>query len=208
MKKRGYIILISILLLGVLIGIGRFVIKEYMNNKFEKHAIEKYGFEISYPKSYKEVVISGDDKKGILSGITTSESGEQISEYIQNLNFAETVKNLKNEVNGIKLLIEAISIEKTTLSLEEICDRYVVMFQIYNEERIIKDSKFEIIKINEEDVGKVTIRVKGENEDAMVVAYLLSLDDKEITVTFIGTETLLAKRENEINKIINSLKIN
>lgn len=207
MKKRGYIILISIFLLGILIGIGRYEITRYLNNKLEKNIIEEFGFEISYPRTYKDISVSGDDTSKLLSGITTTQSGEQISEYMQNLNFVKTVRNLKNEINGIKLLVEAINIEKTSLSLEEICKRYVVMFKIYNEEKKIKDSNYEIINIDGNNAGKVTIKIKGESEDSMLVAYLLSLENKEITLTFIAPELVAIKCENEINKIVNSIKI-
>ena len=207
MKKKGYIILISILLLGIIIGVGKFIIQRYNVNKLEKDIIEKYGFEISYPKSYKEINVTENKDSEILSNIETIESGEQISEYIQNLNLVETVRNLKSEYNGIKLLIEAINIEKTTLSLEEICNRYVVMFRIYNEDKTIKESNFEIIELDGKKAGKVKIKVEGEKEDVIVIAYLMSLEEKEITVTFTAPEYIATKHEKEINKIINSLKI-
>ena len=127
---------------------------------------------------------------------------------MQNLNFVETVRNLKNELTGIRLIIEAINTEKTELDLEEICKRYVVMFQIYNEEKVIRESINEKVNIDGKEAGKVTIKVKGEEEDSILVAYLMPLEDKEITVTFIGSESMIDKSHKEIDKIINSLKIN
>ena len=62
MKKRGYIILISILLLGIIIGVGRFAYDVYKQKKLVKHVVDGYGFEISYPKTYKDVTESGEIK--------------------------------------------------------------------------------------------------------------------------------------------------
>ena len=207
MRKKGYIILLSIILLGILLGIVSYAIENYLENKLEKHVIEEYGFEISYSKKYKDIRVSGDNTSEILSNITTEVSGEEISEYMQNVNFTEVVKELKNEKDRIKLSVEALNIEKTALSLEEICNRYIVMFRIYNEERSILEKNTEIITIDGKEVGRVTIKIKGENEHTILRAYLLSLEDKEITVTFITPESAFTKNEKQINKIIKSLKV-
>ena len=205
MNKKGWIILISVFVLGILFGMGKFFYSKYKDNAFEANVISEYNFEISYPKAYKDAI--SNDVSSDMNNVLTKESGEIISEYMENLNLVEVVKNLKNESNGIKLNIEAIYTEKTSLDLEEICKRYAVMFKIYNEERVIKENINEIINIGGYEAGKVTLKVKGEKEDAIVIAYLLSLEDREITVKFIGSESMILKNEKEINKIINSLKI-
>ena len=81
------------------------------------------------------------------------------------------------------------------------------MFRIYNEERSILEKNTEIITIDGKEVGRVTIKIKGENEHTILRAYLLSLEDKEITVTFITPESAFTKNEKQINKIIKSLKV-
>lgn len=207
MRKKGYLILIGVIILGVLLGILQIGIEYYKENKLEKHVIEKYGFEIAYSKKYKDVSKSGDNTSELLSNITTEVSGEQISEYMENLNFTEVVKDLKNEKDKIRFSVEALNTEKTSLSLEEICNRYIVMFRIYNEERNIIEKNTEIITIDGKEAGKVTIKIKGENENTILRTYLFSLEDKEITVTFITPESTFIKNEKQINKIINSLKI-
>lgn len=207
MRKKGYLILIIAIVLGVLLGVLQYGIEYYKENKLEKHVIEKYGFEISYSKKYKDVSKSGDNTSELLSNITTKVSGEEISEYMENLNFTEVVKELKNEKDKIRFSIEALNIKKTSLSLEEICNRYIVMFRIYNEEKNIIEKNTEIITIDGKEVGKVTLKIKGENEHTILRAYLLSLEDKEITVTFITPESNFIKNEKQINKIINSLKL-
>lgn len=207
MKKKGYIILISIIIFGILLGIGIFGIEKYKENKLKNHIIEKYGFEISYPDTYKDISTSEDNKSEILEGISQTVSGEKYSEYYQSLNLVETVKKLKNEKSRIKLQIEAIKIEKTALQLEEICNRYITMFKVYNEEKVIQSQNSEIIKINDVDAGKVTLKIKGEDSNAVMTTYLISTEEKEITITFIGSEEQMTKNEKQINKIINSLKI-
>lgn len=206
MKKAGYKLILVIILLGILFGIGSFVFNKVQENALVSHKYEKYNFEISYPKLYKDEKKSGDTENNILSNVTVKESGEQISEYMKNINFVEVLEELKNDKKQTRLIIEAINKEKTQLTMEEICKRHVIMFKIYNEEAKIVESKNELIQLNGEEVGKVTIEVEGEKENSILIAYLISLPDREITITFITPKKLFENNKNEINKIIKSIK--
>lgn len=206
MKKTGYKLILIIILLGIIFGIGSFLFERIKENKLVKHEYEEYNFEISYSNLYKDEKKSGDSEKNILSNLTVTESGEQISDYMKNLKFVEVLEELKNDKKQIRLIIEAINKEKTQLTLEEICKRYVVMFKIYNDEAKVVTTEKEVIQINGEQIGKVTIEVEGKKENSILTAYLISLPDKEITVTFITPKKFFENNEKEINRIIKSIK--
>lgn len=206
MKKTGYKLIVIIVLLGIILGIGSFLFERIKENKLVKHEYEQYNFEISYSNLYKDEKKSGDSEKNILSNLTVTESGEQISDYMKNLKFVEVLEELKNDKKQIRLIIEAINKEKTQLTMEEICKRYVVMFKIYNDEAKIVTTEKEVIQINGEQIGKVTIEVEGKKENSILIAYLISLPDKEITVTFITPKKFFENNEKEINRIIKSIK--
>lgn len=206
MKKTGYKLILIIVLLGIILGIGSFLFERIKENKLVKHEYEQYNFEISYSNLYKDEKESGDSEKNILSNLTVTESGEQISDYMKNLKFVEVLEELKNDTKQIRLIIEAINKEKTQLTMEEICKRYVVMFKIYNDEAKIVTTEKEVIQINGEQIGKVTIEVEGKKENSILIAYLISLPDKEITVTFITPKKFFENNEKEINRIIKSIK--
>ena len=206
MKKTGYKLILIIVLLGIILGIGSFLFERIKENKLVKHEYEQYNFEISYSNLYKDEKESGDSEKNILSNLTETESGEQISDYMKNLKFVEVLEELKNDKKQIRLIIEAINKEKTQLTMEEICKRYVVMFKIYNDEAKIVTTEKEVIQINGEQIGKVTIEVEGKKENSILIAYLISLPDKEITVTFITPKKFFENNEKEINRIIKSIK--
>lgn len=206
MKKTGYKLILIIVLLGIILGIGSFLFERIKGNKLVKHEYEQYNFEISYSNLYKDEKESGDSEKNILSNLTVTESGEQISDYMKNLKFVEVLEELKNDKKQIRLIIEAINKEKTQLTMEEICKRYVVMFKIYNDEAKIVSTEKEVIQINGEQIGKVTIEVEGKKENSILIAYLISLPDKEITVTFITPKKFFENNEKEINRIIKSIK--
>lgn len=206
MKKTGYKLILIIVLLGIILGIGSFLFERIKENRLVKHEYEQYNFEISYSNLYKDEKESGDSEKNILSNLTVTESGEQISDYMKNLKFVEVLEELKNDKKQIRLIIEAINKEKTQLTMEEICKRYVVMFKIYNDEAKIVSTEKEVIQINGEQIGKVTIEVEGKKENSILIAYLISLPDKEITVTFITPKKFFENNEKEINRIIKSIK--
>lgn len=206
MKKTGYKLILIIVLLGIILGIGSFLFERIKENKLVKHEYEQYNFEISYSNLYKDEKESGDSKKNILSNLTVTESGEQISDYMKNLKFVEVLEELKNNKKQIRMIIEAINKEKTQLTMEEICKRYVVMFKVYNDEAKIVTTEKEVIQINGEQIGKVTIEVEGKKENSILIAYLISLPDKEITVTFITPKKFFENNEKEINRIIKSIK--
>lgn len=206
MKKTGYKLILIIVLLGIILGIGSFLFERIKENRLVKHEYEQYNFEISYSNLYKDEKESGVSEKNILSNLTVTESGEQISDYMKNLKFVEVLEELKNDTKQIRLIIEAINKEKTQLTMEEICKRYVVMFKIYNDEAKIVTTEKEVIQINGEQTGKVTIEVEGKKENSILIAYLISLPDKEITVTFITPKKFFENNEKEINRIIKSIK--
>ena len=81
------------------------------------------------------------------------------------------------------------------------------MFKIYNEDREIKENTEEIIDLNETKVGKVTLKLKTKEEDATLIAYLISLDDREITITFIAPASNIEKYDSEIKKIVSTLRV-
>ena len=46
-----------------------------------------------------------------------------------------------------------------------------------------------------------------DNEKAQEIAVLIPAEGREITIVFFGTEGEISKNENEINKVIKSIKI-
>lgn len=204
--KKGYKLILILVLLGIIFGIGNYIFTKAFENKLQKHVFEEYKFEISYPSSYKSVKESGDGKNTALYNVNIKESGEDISEYMSNLKFVELLDELKNSNKQIRFIIEAIAKDKTDLSMEEICSRHIVMFKIYNEEAKILNTKKEIVTLQNTEVGKVTIEIEGKATNTKLIAYLISLEDREITLTFIAPNKSVIKYEKEINKIINTLK--
>ena len=174
-------------------------------NHLQKHRVEKYSFEISYPSHYRDNQ-KEEEELDYTSRVKITVSGEEIANEMESLKMSENVISVKSNYRKMRMLVDAISVPKSTLDIEEICKRHIVMFRIYNEEAKIKESRIDKEIINQQEVGKVEITVEGKENDSKVVAYLLSLADKEITVTFIMPESEYSTNQKEIEKIMNSIK--
>ena len=98
MKKTGYKLILIIILLGIIFGIGSFLFERIKENRLVKHEYEEYNFEISYSNLYKDEKKSGDSEKNILSNLTVTESGEQISDYMKNLKFVEVLEESMRDI--------------------------------------------------------------------------------------------------------------
>ncbi len=207
--KKGYKLLIVAFIIAVAANVIPIVWQKIKQNRLEKHVIPTYSFEISYPKSFEEVKeksLEVDGEEQISSNISIMVSGESVDDYMKNINMTENVVNVIDKNRHLRMLVDAINIPKASLPLEEICKRYVVMFRIYNEDAKIISKEHQIVSINGIDVGKVMLTIKGEAENSRVIAYLFSLADKEITLTFIMPESKFPRNDIFMNKIAKSIK--
>ena len=106
--------------------------------------------------------------------------------------------------------------EKTPKTTEEICRDYITMFKVYNDDAMIVDERNEIVSVDGKEAGRVEIYINDENDEDNeengkifpgIISYLISLDDREITVVFTGTDRLFKKYKSEINEIVESIKL-
>ena len=83
------------------------------------------------------------------------------------------------------------------------------MFQVYNPNAVIKSSEYKEISIDGKSAGRVEIYIENQKSTSLpgLIAYLIPLDDREITITFMGTDMLFKNAENEIKKITESIKL-
>ncbi len=204
--KKGYWFLIAIVVLSFVIYGGEYFYYQYKLNHLIPHEIEEYQFSISYPETYQEYRKDSERYDDGIQEISVTVAEQSIAEAMENMNMSENVLSLVSKKSKTRLVVDGIHTPKSTLDLEEICKRYAVMFKIYNEELNILEKENEIIDIQGTEVGKVTLTVKGEKQSVIVTAFLFSLDDREMTVTFITSEAEYEKAIKEIDRIIHSVK--
>lgn len=209
MRNKKIILCLLVFILMLAMVAGTIYVNEMLKYTYKTVKINDYGLQLKYPRAYEDVVKN------------TKTDVEQISNQIEViveeyeksgdglLEFTEELINTKSKVSNITLLIEGIKKEKSTKTLEQICKDYIVMFKVFNSNPTIKSSKYEEVVVNGKNAGRVEIYIEGKDGKSCpgIISYLFPLNDREITITFMGTEKLFANNKNEINKIVDSIKI-
>lgn len=209
MRNKKMILCLLVFILMLAMGAGVIYVNEMLKYTYKTVKVKDYGLQLKYPRAYEDVVKN------------TKTDVEQISNQIEVvveeyeksgdglLEFTEELINTKSKVSNITLLIEGIKKEKSTKTLEQICKDYIVMFKVFNSNPTIKSSKYEEVVVDGKNAGRVEIYIEGKDGKSCpgIISYLFPLNDREITITFMGTEKLFANNKNEINKIVDSIKI-
>ncbi len=206
-RTKKILLLLLFVILASAIALGMILFDGIEYKIYKRHTFDEYAFSISYPQIYSPIsqTITNNDviSNNISSILVENENPEATA-----ITFVEEIVKVKSADSGITLLIEGIKKDKTSKSIEEICKDYITMFKVYNSNEVVLESDFEEVEIGGVKAGKTTIYINGKTEDVFpgMISYLVPLEDREITIVFVGTKTLITKADKEINKIINSVK--
>lgn len=210
MRKKKIALLFWFMVLASAICIGIIYYKEASKRWFKDVEVEKYGFTISYPTSYIDVEKEDSDEvKKITSRVASILTDQDIDNPRISVDMVEQVIKAKSDLTGMTIMVEAIKKEKTTKTIEDICKDYIVMFQVFNEAEDVIYQNYEETTVDGNPAGRTEIYVTGKTDNVFpgMVSYLIPLEDREITIVFTGTREMLEHFRKDIQKIINTVKI-
>ena len=202
--------LLIVTLVIFLIGVFAIPIKNGLELLYLKswiwHDIEKYGFSIKLPRAYKDIELENNDRFGIISSIFNTEASVEVNEeYVSKT--PDIVYNGGNVLNGIGLMIQCLETEKTTKTLDEIAESHLVLTTIYYEdEYTIGELEKEYVEILGGQGIRTSIDLSNKKGTKTMVSYLLPLEDKEITIMFLGDKESISKSLKEIDDIVSMIK--
>ena len=116
----------------------------------------------------------------------------------------------KNNSTGIEISATARKDTGELLkTLTQIGEGFVNLLKIYKENYTIEIVSNETITISDgvEAQKVVAETTTTDNEKMREVAVLIPAEGREITIVFFGAKDEISKNENEINKVIKSIKI-
>ena len=209
MRKKKIALLFWFMVLASAVAIGIIFIKQCSKYWYKNVEISEYGFQISYPNSYVDIPKEVENIEEIASNVASIILKEDVNTPGVSVDLVEEILHVKSDITNLTMYVEAIKKEKTKKTIEEICKDYLVMFKIYNEYEEVLLEEHEEVVIDGVKAGKVAIFVRGKTDYVYpgMIAYLIPLEDREITVVFMGTQELFDFFEKEINKIVNSIKL-
>ncbi len=210
MRKKKIALLFWFMVLATAICMGIIYYKEMNKRWFKDVEIEKYGFTISYPNSYIDIEKEdADEVKKITGKVASILTDQDIDNPKISVDMVEQVIKAKSDLTGMTIMVEAIKKDKTTKTIEDICKDYIVMFQVFNESEDVIYQNYEETTVDGNPAGRTEIYVTGKTDNVYpgMVSYLIPLEDREITIVFTGTKAMLEYFSKDIQKIINTVKI-
>lgn len=204
-KKFLTLLLCTFLLLLIAGPIRRFFRVRYLNTWVE-HDIEKYEINLKLPRAYKEVELKSSSYGNFFSSAFKTDTDVKINEeYV--LQKPEVVYSGGNILNGVMMMMQCFYTEPTTRSLEDIAESQHILVNIYYENQYdIGNPTTEYATILDTDAIRTTTTLTNEEEQLLITNILVPMKDKEVTITFIGDKEKMEEAENEIQKIIQSIK--
>ena len=209
MRKKKIALLFWFIILATAICLGVIYVKEMSGRWFKKVEVAEYGLTISYPNSYIDIQKDPDYTEGMIDKVTSILTKQDIDNPNISVDMVEKIIHAKSDLTGMTIMVEAIKKEKTTKSIEDICKDYIVMFQVFNESEEVIYKDYEETTVDGNIAGRTEIYVTGKTDDVYpgMVSYLIPLEDREITIVFSGTREMLEYFEKDIQKIINTVKL-
>lgn len=202
-----------ILLIAFVVFFCSFLIKPIMNgirnwylSMWIWHDIPSYNFKVKLPRAYEDAQLKEDDGTGIAySAFLTDTNITMNEEYVSKS--PERVYYGKNIKNGIHLMIQCLSTQKTDRSLEDIAESQHVLIRIFYEDDFqIGSQQKEFVDVLGTPGIKTSTDLTNDNGTITIINYLVPMEDKEVTISFYGFKDNIDKAEKEIESIINEMK--
>ncbi len=208
-KKPLIIVFIISFSLALILACKDFIkygVQYAYSQTWKDYKFEEYDLEFSLPRAYitveKEETTTYKVGGSILSTIIDT-SGDNFN-YLAR---PQRVFSGGNIYTGISIAINSLKTSKTTKPLEEVAESYSVLIPYFYQDDY-ESNGYTIEDLSKEnvDIMQVSCDLKNEEENKTVVMYLMSFDEKEVTITFFGdTEKINSEIEN-LQKIILKVK--
>ena len=208
-KVLKKLIIPAILLLTIVILAGpiRKGVSYLYWNTWKWYDIEKYQLELKLPRAYHEVEISKKNTSEIVSSFFKTDSEVTVNQdYVSKQ--TEVVYAGESVLSGVSIIVQCLNVEKTTRTLSDLGDSQNALLKIYYGDKYnVGETKKEYITALETQALKAStdLSEKKDKGDITIINYLIPTEKEEVTVTFLGTKSEMAKANNEIESIISQM---
>ena len=176
-------------------------------NTWKTHEISKYHIQLKLPRAYQPLENNSQELSQIASSLISTDTSVKVNEkYVSQM--PEVVYSGGSILNGVSLMIQCLSPEsKTTKSLDDIAESQHILVHIYYEDDYaISDPQKEYVTIMETEAIRTATDLTNEQGTKTMIHYLIPMEDKEVTITFMGKKENVEKAKSEIEKIVKQMR--
>lgn len=210
-NKKPLIIVFTISFsLALILACGDFIkygIQYAYSQTWKDYKFEEYDLKFSLPRAYitveKEESTTSKVGEVIISTVLDT-SGDNLNNYLVR---PQRVYSGGNIYTGISIAVNALKTSKTTKSLEEVAESYSVLIPYFYQDDY-DSSGYLIENLSQDgvDIMQVSCDLKNDEENKTVVLYLMSFEEKEVTITFFGNTEKVSSEIENLQKIISKVK--
>lgn len=209
-KKPLIIVLAISILIAFLLANWEFInyeIKSIYLNTWNNYNFEEYDLSFSLPKAYKVVEKPTEDSTLQLGTSKISSLVDISGDTLSKLQKPERVFSGGNILTGVSVAVNCFKTSKTTKPLEEVAESYCLLIPYFYEEKYeASECVTENLSKENVDIIQISCDMIDDEENKTIVMYLMSFDDKEVTITFFGDTLKINSEIDNLKKIVSKVK--
>lgn len=209
-NKKPLIIVLTISFVLALLLTGRSYIdygfKYIYLNTWKEYEFKDYDLEFSLLRAYKTVEKEENTTYKIGSSILSTivdVSGDKFNQLAR----PQRIFSGGNIYTGINIAINCLKTSKTTKPLEEVTESYCLMIPyFYEDDYETGECVTENLSREDADIIQISCDLVDDENNKTIVMYLMSFEDKEVTVTFFGNTEKVNSEMKNLQEIISKIK--
>lgn len=176
-------------------------------NTWQDYNFKEYDLKFSLPKAYKTVEKSTEDSTLQIGSSLISTKVDISGDNSSMLSKPQRVFSGGNVLNGISIAVNCLKTSKTTKTIEEIAESYCLLIPyFYEDDYEVSECVTENLSKDNVDIMQISCDMSNDEENKTVIMYLMSFDDKEVTITFLGDTTKISSEIENLKKIVSRVK--
>lgn len=208
-KKLLKKVLVTTLIIFIIILLSfplKYGIQMLYYNTWKTYDVSNYEFSFKIPRAFQSLQSENDAAHDLGVAGFTSEYDVKVDEkYVGKK--PKVIYSGANVINGISMMVQCIATEKTTKTLDEIAEGNQLLIKIYYEEEYqVGELQKEFLNILGADAVKSIVDIQNEEETKTFVTYLVPLEDKEITITFLGDKDQILNYMSNMDEIVKNFQ--
>lgn len=176
-------------------------------NTWANYNFEEYDLNFSLPRAYKTVEKPNENSILQIGSSLLSTKVDISGDNSIMHSKPQRVFSGGNVLTGISIAVNCLKTSKTTKSIEEVAESYCLLIPyFYEDDYEASECVTENLSKDNVDIMQISCDMSNDEENKTVVMYLMSFDEKEVTITFFGDTVKISSEIENLKKVISKVK--